>query len=158
MMCQSSPSCKHNKFIAEETIIEYCFQNKYVYNLFQFYGRDSLVGIPTMLRTRWPMNQPSSRVESYVTTDGQSASLSGNKAPIWGLQPDFITVGQLRVCWCGALSLRRGHFCRLQLLIVLASAVILGAKSPGIRDHTWLSQIRDFPFGRLLRLAGLRWR
>jgi hypothetical protein len=27
--------------------------------------------------------------ESYVTTDGQSASLSGNKAPIWGLQPDF---------------------------------------------------------------------
>jgi hypothetical protein len=26
---------------------------------------------------------------SYVTTDGQSASLSWNKAPIWGLQPDF---------------------------------------------------------------------
>jgi hypothetical protein len=29
------------------------------------------------------------RVESYVTTDGQSASLSWNKAPIWGLRPDF---------------------------------------------------------------------
>jgi hypothetical protein len=28
-------------------------------------------------------------VESYVTTDGQSASLSWNKAPIWGLRPDF---------------------------------------------------------------------
>jgi hypothetical protein len=27
--------------------------------------------------------------ESYVTTDGQSASLSWNKVPIWGLQPDF---------------------------------------------------------------------
>jgi hypothetical protein len=27
--------------------------------------------------------------ESYVTTDGQSASLSWNKAPIWGLRPDF---------------------------------------------------------------------
>jgi hypothetical protein len=26
---------------------------------------------------------------SYVTTDGQSASLSWNKAPIWGLRPDF---------------------------------------------------------------------
>jgi hypothetical protein len=26
---------------------------------------------------------------SYVTTDGQSASLSSNKAPIWGLKPDF---------------------------------------------------------------------
>jgi hypothetical protein len=27
--------------------------------------------------------------ESYVMTDGQSASLSWNKAPIWGLRPDF---------------------------------------------------------------------
>jgi hypothetical protein len=27
--------------------------------------------------------------QSYVTTDGQSASLSWNKAPIWGLRPDF---------------------------------------------------------------------
>jgi hypothetical protein len=29
-------------------------------------------------------------VESYVTTDGQSASLSWNKAPIWGLRPDLL--------------------------------------------------------------------
>jgi hypothetical protein len=29
------------------------------------------------------------RVESYVATDGQSASLSWNKAPIWGLRPNF---------------------------------------------------------------------
>jgi hypothetical protein len=28
-------------------------------------------------------------LESYVTTDGQSATLSWNKAPIWGLRPDF---------------------------------------------------------------------
>jgi hypothetical protein len=27
--------------------------------------------------------------ESYVTTDGQPASLSWNKAPIWGLLPDL---------------------------------------------------------------------
>jgi hypothetical protein len=27
--------------------------------------------------------------ESYVTTDGQPASLSWNKAPIWGLPPDL---------------------------------------------------------------------
>jgi hypothetical protein len=27
--------------------------------------------------------------ESYVTTDGQPASLSWNEAPIWGLRPDF---------------------------------------------------------------------
>jgi hypothetical protein len=33
-----------------------------------------------------------SESESYVTTDGQSASLSWNKAPIWGLRPDL--------CYC----------------------------------------------------------
>jgi hypothetical protein len=27
--------------------------------------------------------------ESHITTDGQSANLSWNKAPIWGLRPDF---------------------------------------------------------------------
>jgi hypothetical protein len=27
--------------------------------------------------------------ESYITTDGQSDSLSWNKAPVWGLRPDF---------------------------------------------------------------------
>jgi hypothetical protein len=31
----------------------------------------------------YPLSEP------YVTTDGQSASLSSNKAPIWGLRPDF---------------------------------------------------------------------
>jgi hypothetical protein len=30
--------------------------------------------------------------QSYITTDGQSASLSWNKAPIWGLRPDL--------CYC----------------------------------------------------------
>jgi hypothetical protein len=30
-----------------------------------------------------------SQSQSYVTTDGQSASLSWNIAPIWGLRPDF---------------------------------------------------------------------
>jgi hypothetical protein len=30
-----------------------------------------------------------SESESYVTTDGQSASLSWNKAPIWDLRPDL---------------------------------------------------------------------
>jgi hypothetical protein len=64
----------------------------------------------------------------------------------------------LRVCSCGALSLARGRVCRLQLLLAFASTVILGSESRGTRDHILLSQIRDFPFRRLLRLAGLRWR
>jgi hypothetical protein len=63
----------------------------------------------------------------------------------------------LRVCWCGALSLTRGQICRLQLLLDLVSAVILGSESRGSRDQILQSQIRDFPFRRLLRLAGLRW-
>jgi hypothetical protein len=33
-------------------------------------------------------------LESHVTTDGQSARLSWNKAPIWGLRPYFISVRQ----------------------------------------------------------------
>jgi hypothetical protein len=42
-------------------------------------------GIPLRMN---PTNlEPES--ESCVTTDGQSASLSWNKAPIWGLRPDF---------------------------------------------------------------------
>jgi hypothetical protein len=46
-----------------------------------------------------------SESESYVTTDGQPASLSWNKAPIWGLLPDlyyYLTVAGLLI-W-GALS------------------------------------------------------
>jgi hypothetical protein len=70
----------------------------------------------------------------------------------------FITVRQLRVCWCGALSLTREQVCHLQLLLVLASAFILGSESGGIRDHILLSQIRNFHFYRLLRLAGIWWR
>jgi hypothetical protein len=37
----------------------------------------------------------------------------------------------------------RGWVCRLQLLLVLASAVILGSESRGTDDHILLSQIRD---------------
>jgi hypothetical protein len=32
---------------------------------------------------------PLSESESYITTDGQPASLSWNKALIWGLRPDL---------------------------------------------------------------------
>jgi hypothetical protein len=41
----------------------------------------------------------------------------------------FIAVRQLPVCWCGALFLMRERVCRLRLLLVLASAVILGSES-----------------------------
>jgi hypothetical protein len=71
----------------------------------------------------------------------------GIKHPSGAYDQIFIIVWQLQVC--GALSLTRGRVCRLQLLLALASAVILRSESRGIRD---------FPFRRLLRLGGLRWR
>jgi hypothetical protein len=49
--------------------------------------------------------EQSSQSQSYITTDSQPASLSWNKAPIWGLRPDLdycLTVVGLLV-W-GALS------------------------------------------------------
>jgi hypothetical protein len=71
----------------------------------------------------------------------------GIKHPSGAYDQIFIAVGQLLVCWCGALSLTRGRFCRLQLL-ALANAVILRSKSRGTRDHILLSQILAFPFRR----------
>jgi hypothetical protein len=49
----------------------------------------------------------------------------------------FITIRQLRIRWCRALSLTRWQACRLQLLLALASAVILGSESRGTRDHIY---------------------
>jgi hypothetical protein len=82
----------------------------------------------------------------------------GIKHPSGAYDQIFITVGLLRICWCGALSLTRGRVCRLQLLLAVASAVILGSESLGTRGRILLSQIWDFSFRRLLRLAGSRWR
>jgi hypothetical protein len=42
-----------------------------------------------------------SESESYIMTNGKSASLSWNKAPVWGLRPDFYyyeTVAGLLMC------------------------------------------------------------
>jgi hypothetical protein len=44
------------------------------------------------------------------------------------------------------------------MLLALASAVFLGSESLEPREHILLSQFWDFPFRRLLLLAGSRWR
>jgi hypothetical protein len=64
----------------------------------------------------------------------------------WASDQIFITVRQLRIGWCEALSLTRGRVCRLQLLLVLASAVILRSESRGTHDHILLSHNWDFLF------------
>jgi hypothetical protein len=96
--------------------------------------------------------------ESYVTTDGESASLSWNKAPIWGLRPDFYycqTVAGLLI-WDALSDERTG------LLFTIAAGPRqrsnFRSESRRTRGRILLSQIRDFPFRRLLRLAGSWWR
>jgi hypothetical protein len=70
----------------------------------------------------------------------------------------FITVWQLRSCFCGAPSLTRGWVCLLYMLLALARAIFLESEFLGTPNHILLSQIWDFPFRRLLRLAGSQWR
>jgi hypothetical protein len=82
----------------------------------------------------------------------------GIKHPSGAYDQIFIMVWQLRGYWFGAPSITRGRVSRLQLLLALASAVIFWSEFRRTRGHILLSQIRDFPFRRLLRLAGSRWR
>jgi hypothetical protein len=76
----------------------------------------------------------------------------GIKHPSGAYDQIYIIVRQLRVCWCGALSLTRGWVWRLQVLLALASAAILGSESRGTRDHILLSQTWDRD---LLQLSSL---
>jgi hypothetical protein len=82
----------------------------------------------------------------------------GIKYPSGAYDQVFIPVSQLRVSWCRELSLPRGRVRHLQLLLALASAVILWSESRETRNHILLSQIWDFSFRRLLRLSGSPWR
>jgi hypothetical protein len=82
----------------------------------------------------------------------------GIKHPSGAYDQIFIIVWQLRVCWFWAPSLTRGRVCRLQLQLALARAVIFWSESRRTGGHILLSQFRDFPFRRLLRLTGSRWR
>jgi hypothetical protein len=98
------------------------------------------------------------RSQSHIATDDQPVSKSWCRAPSGAYDHIFITVWHLLSCFREASSLTRGRVCPLYMLLALASAVFLGSKSLGTRDHILLSQIWDFLFLRLLRLAGSRWR
>jgi hypothetical protein len=77
----------------------------------------------------------------------QNPQLPCSTAPVLsGVQGQvFVTVRQLRFCRCVAPSLTRGRVCRLQLLLALASALILESESRGTYDRILQSQIRDSP-------------
>jgi hypothetical protein len=97
--------------------------------------------------------------ELYVTTDGQPASLSWNKAPIWCLRPDLCYL-----CDSYGLVLVRRPLWQEDGSIFyiccwpLPLQSFFGLSPFGTRDHILLSHIWDFPFRRLLGLAWSRWR
>jgi hypothetical protein len=82
--------------------------------------------------------------QSYLTTDGQSASLSWCQATIRTRDQFFflleIFFRQLRACYFVAPSLTRGRVCNLVLLQGLDSAVPLWCESHGTQDRILLSQ------------------
>jgi hypothetical protein len=57
----------------------------------------------------------------------------------------FIAFTQLQVCWRGAPCLMKGWVCRLQFLMGLTNAFILGSGSHRTLDHILLYQIWDSP-------------
>jgi hypothetical protein len=106
--------------------------------------------------TSRPAYESESCLSLMLTTDGEWASLSWNKAPIWGLRSEFYyrqTVAVLLMS--GALSDERTG---------LSFTVAAGPRQRShsrVRfpwNHILLYQIREFPFRHLLRFAGLRWR
>jgi hypothetical protein len=123
----------------------------------------------------------SSQNQNYFTTGSLSPICSSWWQAPWDSRP--VIFSNITASYVTS-SLIRGCVCRLQLLLVLASIVNLRSESRGTHDHNLPSQIRDspdlegqlpvfislrnsvarlypqarFPFRRLLRLAGLRWR
>jgi hypothetical protein len=100
------------------------------------------------------MNLYQVKITLWLTVS-QSVLLS---SPIWDSWSDVYYCLTVTVLFYGAPSLMRGRVCLFHMLLVLANAVFLGSESLGTRDRILLSQIWDFPFRRLLRLAVSQWR
>jgi hypothetical protein len=99
------------------------------------------------------------KVKVTFATAGQSVIKSWCQAPSGAHDQIYITVWQLQSCFCGAPSPTEGRLvCLLYMLLALASTVFLGSKFLGTCDCILLYQIWDFPFYRLLQLAGSHWR
>jgi hypothetical protein len=92
-------------------------------------------GIPTRVQS-----------QSYVTTDGQSSSLSWNKAPMWDLRPDFHycqTIAGLLIG--GALSDERTGRVLFTFYMLLPECIYKVSVSPDSVKHL----IKGFHFSYL---------
>jgi hypothetical protein len=131
------------------------------------------------------LNYSESQSQNYVTTYGQSASLSWCQAPIWGLRPDFYyrqTVAGLLMRGAhsdertglrftiAAGPRQRNHSCARVPQESWPYFTTSDSRLPqpgGSGPRIYISQEQGCPiippgtgfnFRRLLRLAGLRWR
>jgi hypothetical protein len=92
--------------------------------------------MPNHRRTLTLERLSQSQSQSYFTTDGLPPISSSWRQSPWGSLPEFSF--QLNTCGHSAYvtsSLTRGWVCRLQMLLALASAVILGSESRGTHNH-----------------------
>jgi hypothetical protein len=86
-----------------------------------------------------------SQSQIYFTTGGLTSISSSWRQALWDPRP--VIFPQRNSCGYSPYvrvtsSLTRGWVCRLQLLLAIASAVILRFESSGIHDQFLLSQIR----------------
>jgi hypothetical protein len=89
--------------------------------------------------------------QTCFTTGGLPPISSSWRQVLWDSRPVFF-ISQPNTCGYSPYvtsSLTRGWVCRLQLLLVLASAVILRSESRGTRDQILLSQMREEPGPRI---------
>jgi hypothetical protein len=104
-------------------------------------------------------NKPTSTSTSYLTTDGQSASLSWNQATIW--EQRILSWGHLRIFWYGMPCLTIGQVCNLLIQSVTGSWQRCHSRVQVVQNlEPYLSVQFEagFPLCRLFRLAGLRWK
>jgi hypothetical protein len=78
----------------------------------------------------------------------------GVKHPFGAYDQICITVRQLRVCWCGALSLARDRVCRLQLLFQNVHEQLI---KKNLFDVILISQHSGLMFGNSLKRLQESW-
>jgi hypothetical protein len=98
------------------------------------------------------------KVKGHIATDRQSINKTWCRNAFRAHDQIFITLRQLESCFSGDLSDERTGMPFVYAVGPHHSIVFQGSEFLGTRDHILLSQILDFRFRRLLRLAGSRGR